>query len=132
VNLPPVNHDPEALGEVIANLLSNAHKYTANRKRQIDLTAGPQSGRVVISVEDNGPGVAPRERRKIFEQFYRADDLLTREVEGTGLGLSIARNIVRAHGGRILVEDGSEGGSRFVVVLPAASKRAAASVESSR
>jgi signal transduction histidine kinase len=74
---------------------------------------------VVLTVEDNGPGIPPRERRHIFEQFYRADDLLTREVEGTGLGLSIARNIVRAHGGRILVEDAEDGGARFVVVLPA-------------
>ncbi|MHC4577728.1 MAG: sensor histidine kinase [Planctomycetota bacterium] len=126
VNLPPVNHDPEAFGEVIANLLSNAFKYTVPEKRRIELTAGPQRGRVVVSVEDNGPGIPLRERKKIFEQFYRVHDLLTREVEGTGLGLSIARNIVRAHGGRILVEDGSRGGSRFVVVLPAAPRRAAA------
>jgi signal transduction histidine kinase len=121
--LPPVNHDPEAFAEVIANLLSNAYKYTPPAERRIDLTAGSHRGRVVVAVEDNGPGVPPRERRRIFEQFYRAHDLLARDVEGTGLGLSIARNIVRAHGGRIAVEDGARGGSRFVVVLPAATRR---------
>jgi hypothetical protein len=120
--LPPVNHDPEAFAEVIANLLSNAYKYTPPDERRIDLTAGSHQGRVVVAVEDNGPGIPPRERRRIFEQFYRAHDLLTRGVEGTGLGLSIARNIVRAHGGRIRVEDGARGGSRFVVVLPVAAR----------
>ncbi|MHC4410837.1 MAG: sensor histidine kinase, partial [Planctomycetota bacterium] len=124
VNLPAVVHDPDAFSEVVSNLLSNAYKYSPPQDRFIRVTLGPQRGRVVLAVEDNGPGVNPRERRKIFEQFYRADDLLTREVEGTGLGLSIVRNIVRAHGGRIGVEDREGGGSRFTVVLPAAGRRA--------
>ena len=83
------------------------------------LTLGPQRGRCVLAVDDNGPGVPASERKKIFEQFYRSGDLLTSEVEGTGLGLSITRNIVRAHGGRILVEDSQLGGARFAVILPA-------------
>jgi two-component system phosphate regulon sensor histidine kinase PhoR len=120
VNVPPVEHDPDAFSEVIANLLSNAYKYSPHAARRIELLLGPQRGQVVLAVEDNGPGIAPGERRKIFEQFYRSGDLLTREVEGTGLGLSIVRNIVRAHGGRILVEDSALGGSRFAVILPAA------------
>jgi signal transduction histidine kinase len=124
VNLPAVVHDPDAFSEVVSNLLSNAYKYSPPQDRFIRVTLGPQRGRVVLAVEDNGPGVNPRERRKIFEQFYRADDLLTREVEGTGLGLSIVRNIVRAHGWRIGVEDREGGGSRFTVVLPAAGRRA--------
>ncbi|MEM8883207.1 MAG: HAMP domain-containing sensor histidine kinase [Planctomycetota bacterium] len=123
VNQPPVVHDPDAFADVIANLLSNAYKYSPADEREIAITLGPQRGRMVLAVEDNGPGVPVRERRKIFEQFYRADDRLTRAVEGTGLGLSIARNIVRAHGGRIEVEDREGGGSRFVVVLPTASRR---------
>ena len=123
VNTPPVNHDPDAFTEVVTNLLSNAYKYSPAEDRRLRVTLGPQRGRVVLAVEDNGPGVPARERRKIFEQFYRSSDLLTREVEGTGLGLSITRNIVRAHGGRIGVEDLPGGGSRFVVVLPAASAK---------
>ncbi len=127
VNTPPVSHDPDAFAEVVSNLLSNAYKYSRREGRHIELTLGPERRHVVLAVEDNGPGVPHRERRRIFEQFYRTDDLLTREVEGTGLGLAIARHIVRAHGGRIFVEDRTEGGSRFVVTLPpAAGSRAAA------
>jgi signal transduction histidine kinase len=126
VNTPPVSHDPDAFAEVVSNLLSNAYKYSRREDRHIELTLGPVRRHVVLAVEDNGPGVPHRERRRIFDQFYRTDDLLTREVEGTGLGLAIARNIVRAHGGRIFVEDRTEGGSRFVVTLPpAAGSRAA-------
>jgi len=127
-NLPAVMHDPDAFREVLTNLLSNAYKYSPPDDRRLRVTLGPQGGRgmlggrVVLAVEDNGPGVAPRERRKIFEQFYRSEDLLTSEIEGTGLGLSIARNIVRAHGGRIRVEDRDGGGSRFVVELPSAGR----------
>jgi len=136
VNTPVVAHDPDAFAEVVSNLLSNAYKYSRRADRRIEMTLGPERGRVLLAVEDNGPGVPRRERRRIFEQFYRADDLLTQEVEGTGLGLAIAQHIVRAHGGRIFVEDRPGGGSRFVVVLPpAAGTRAAASrapVESGR
>lgn len=123
-NLPPVVHDPDAFTDVVANLLSNAYKYSPPDNREISVTLLSSRGRVLLSVEDNGAGIPPRERRKVFEQFYRADDLLTRGVEGTGLGLSIARNIVRAHGGKIGVEDSKSGGSRFFVDLPAASRRA--------
>jgi two-component system phosphate regulon sensor histidine kinase PhoR len=124
--IPPVTHDPDAFSEVVANLLSNAYKYTPREGRRIELTLGAQGDRVALAVEDNGPGVPRRERRRIFEQFHRVDDRLTREVEGTGLGLAIARHIVRAHGGRIFVEDRPQGGSRFVVLLPAATARPAA------
>jgi signal transduction histidine kinase len=65
-------------------------------------------------------GIPRAERRKIFERFYRVDNLLTRNTEGTGLGLSIAQRIVRAHGGRISVESEPGKGSTFSVHLPAA------------
>ncbi len=119
---PLVNHDPEAFAEVISNLLSNAYKYSPPDDRWLALTLAPQRGRLLLTVEDNGPGIPPRERTKIFEQFYRSNDYLSREVEGTGLGLSIVRSIVHAHGGRILVEERSGGGSRFVVALPLTAK----------
>jgi signal transduction histidine kinase len=117
--LPPVTYDPDAMGDVIANLLSNAYKYAPTDDRQIELALEPGPGRVLLSVDDNGPGIRPRERKRVFEQFYRAGDLLSQGVEGSGLGLSIALSIVRAHSGRIAVTDGKLGGSRFVVTLPA-------------
>ncbi|MEE8107050.1 MAG: ATP-binding protein [Planctomycetota bacterium] len=119
---PAVSHDPEAFAEVISNLLSNAYKYSPADERNIRVRLEPHRGRLQLVVEDNGEGVPIGERTKIFEQFYRAEDYLTRGVEGTGLGLSIARSIVRAHGGRILVEDRVGGGGRFVVVLPIAGR----------
>jgi len=118
--VPAAVHDPEAFAEVVSNLLSNAWKYTPRDDKRIALRLLASGGRVVLAVEDNGPGIAPKERERIFEQFYRIGDLVTREVEGTGLGLAIARSIVRAHGGRIRVEDAPGGGSRFLVVLPSA------------
>jgi len=119
-DLTPVSHDPEAFADVVSNLLSNAWKYSPRAERRVALLLGTRNGRVILAVEDNGPGVPPSERQKIFEEFHRADDLLTREVEGTGLGLSIARAIVRAHNGRIGFEERPGGGSRFVVLLPPA------------
>ena len=71
-------------------------------------------------MEDNGPGVRPQDKKRIFERYYRADDLLSRRTEGTGLGLAISKKIVEAHGGRIEVESRPGEGSTFRVVLPAA------------
>jgi signal transduction histidine kinase len=71
-------------------------------------------------VEDNGPGVRPQDRKRIFERFYRADDLLSRKTEGTGLGLAISKKIVEAHGGKIELETKLGEGTTFRVLLPAA------------
>jgi signal transduction histidine kinase len=74
---------------------------------------------VAIEVADNGVGIRPHERKRIFERFYRADDLLSRHTEGTGLGLAIAKRIVEAHGGHIEVESQLGKGSTFRIELPA-------------
>jgi signal transduction histidine kinase len=69
-------------------------------------------------VEDNGVGIAPRERKRIFERFYRVDSLLTRKTEGSGLGLAITKRIIEDHGGRIAVYSQPGKGSRFTLQLP--------------
>lgn len=115
--LPTITADPEAMSGVILNLLQNAYKYTGAQK-QIAIHARAHKGRLEIEVQDNGPGIAKADRKRIFERFYRADDLLTRKTEGTGLGLSIAMRTVQAHGGKLLVRSEKGLGSRFVVSLP--------------
>ncbi len=115
--LPTVTADPEAMSGVLLNLLQNAYKYTGAEKR-IEVSARTAGTQLEIEVQDNGPGIAKADRKRIFERFYRADDLLTRKTEGTGLGLAIAMRIVQAHGGKLLVRSEKGQGSRFVVSLP--------------
>ena len=116
-NLPEVSIDRDAMAQVVLNLLHNAVKYTGDEKR-IRLRARRKGAGVAIEVEDNGPGVRPQDRKKIFERFYRADDLLSRNTEGTGLGLAISKRIVEAHGGRIELDSRLGKGSTFRVVIP--------------
>ncbi len=121
VDLPPVYVDRPAMTDALVNLLSNAYKYS-DPPRVIRITAQLDGDRRVrIGVRDNGKGIARREHRRIFEKFYRVDDLLTRRHAGSGLGLAIVKHIVKGHGGRIEVESVPGKGSEFIVVLPIAS-----------
>jgi two-component system phosphate regulon sensor histidine kinase PhoR len=117
--LPRVEVDQEAVAGALLNLLQNAFKYTGADKR-IRLRARQDGPGVAIDVGDNGSGIAPRDKKRIFERFYRADTLLTRHTEGTGLGLSIAQRIAVAHHGKITVESQLGQGSTFSLHLPAA------------
>lgn len=119
---PEVDVDLEAMTGVLVNLLQNAFKYSGDDKK-IVVRAGADEDRAILEVEDNGIGIARRDRKRIFDRFYRADDLLTRKTEGTGLGLAIAKRIVEAHGGKIAVHSELGRGSRFTVTLPPASGR---------
>jgi signal transduction histidine kinase len=115
--LPPVDVDRDAMAQVVLNLLHNAVKYTGADKR-IRLRARRLGRNVAIEVEDNGPGVRPQDRKRIFERFTRGDDLLAQNTQGTGLGLAIARKIVEAHGGRIELDSHPGDGSTFRILLP--------------
>jgi two-component system phosphate regulon sensor histidine kinase PhoR len=117
--LPPVLADKAALSEAILNLLGNAHKYTGAEKR-ISVRARVNGPSVVISVEDNGPGIPPGDEKRIFEKFYRARDPLARTIEGTGLGLAMVKHIANGHGGRVSAQSKPGQGSTFSITLPAA------------
>jgi len=119
--LPPINADRQALGDALLNLLQNAFKYSGEDKR-IDLSARIEDEGVAIDVKDYGPGIPVRERKRIFERFYRVDNLLTRKTEGSGLGLSISQRILLAHGGNITVTSEVGKGSVFTLHLPNAGR----------
>ncbi|MFT3838552.1 MAG: HAMP domain-containing sensor histidine kinase [Myxococcaceae bacterium] len=118
-DLPPIDADLHALSGAVLNLLQNAYKYTG-QDRKIALEAGPDKRGVFITVADNGIGIAKADLKKIFDRFYRVDNLLTRQTEGSGLGLSIAQRIVHAHGGKITVSSEPGKGSTFTLHLPKA------------
>ena len=113
-DLGTIEADPRLLGRALSNLLRNAQKYAA---ASIRLSAVREGGRLLIAVEDDGPGIPEEERDRIFEPFYRLDRSRDRATGGFGLGLSIARKAVLLHGGSLTVEDSDLGGARFVIAL---------------
>ena len=109
------------LTRVVRNLLENAERHAAGRIR-IELSPVLATGRgaqVQLVVLDDGPGVPPEHRERIFDRFIRLDDARTREDGGSGLGLAICREIVTAHNGRIWADEARGGGAKFVVQIPA-------------
>jgi two-component system sensor histidine kinase TctE len=100
------------LGELVTNLVDNALRYTPSGGI-VNVAVVPEPGRVVLTVEDNGPGIPPAERERVFERFYRLHD---RDSEGSGLGLAIVREIARSHGARITLATASGGRGLLVRV----------------
>ena len=113
----PVRGDGEALRQVMMNLLSNAEKYSPDR-REILLSGRREKGFAVVEVEDRGMGVDPENAESIFREFFRGDDSLASPKSGAGLGLSIARDIALRHGGDVLYAPRPGGGSVFSLRLP--------------
>jgi len=113
-----VDADPEAMKQVLINLLSNAEKYSPQGK-EIQVAVVRADTVVAAHVRDRGIGVAESDRERIFLEFVRVDDSLSARVPGTGLGLTIARRIARDHGGNLTCAGRDDGGSDFVLELPA-------------
>jgi signal transduction histidine kinase len=109
--------DPDQLGQVVANLLANAlHHTAAGHAVRIELAR--QERTIVLTVSDEGEGIAAKDLPHLFERFYRADKSRARPEGRTGLGLAISQAIVAAHGGRIEVRSEPGRGSVFTVSLP--------------
>ncbi|MFQ5528589.1 MAG: sensor histidine kinase, partial [Thermoanaerobaculia bacterium] len=123
-DMPSVWIDPHRIEQVIANLLSNAFKFTPAKGR-ITLSARAADGGVEIRVTDTGVGLSPEEQERVFDRFYQVQDPLTRQVQGSGLGLSIVRRMLAGHGSTIAVESEPGEGSAFFFTLPAFSPAAA-------
>lgn len=106
----------EQLARVVRNLLDNADRHASSR---VALSLQNSDDVVDLTVEDDGPGIAPDDRDRVFERFTRLDDARARDDGGLGLGLSMVKTIVERHGGTIAVDESPLGGARFAVRLPA-------------
>lgn len=116
-----VEGDRSRLKQVVVNLLDNAIKYTPENGR-VSLAVRSQNGSALMEVSDTGPGVSEKALPHLFERFYRADEVRSREIGGAGLGLSIVQSICAAHGGSVSAANTPPSGCRFTVELPIAPK----------
>jgi two-component system sensor histidine kinase KdpD len=112
---PEVPVDPVQLDQVVTNLLENAIRFSP-AGGEVVISVAPWQGAVQLRITDQGPGIVPEERERVFQAFYRGDA----KRSGSGLGLAIARAIVLAHGGRIRIEGAPSGGTAVVLELPLA------------
>jgi signal transduction histidine kinase len=118
-DLPDVEADPDRIGQVLANLLTNANKYSPEGAR-VRLAASRVGEEIEFAVTDNGPGLGEDELDHVFERFWRAESGETQAVGGTGLGLAIAKSLVELHGGAISANSTPGEGATFRFVLPIA------------
>lgn len=105
---------PIMLKRCLGNLISNAVKYGANCSLSVEET--PEF--LLISVDDDGPGIPEEQRRNVFKAFQRLDEARNQNIEGVGLGLSISQDIAQLHGGTILLADSELGGLKATLRLP--------------
>ncbi len=114
-----VRADPERLGQILDNFLSNAIRY-APQGSAVTLSASRDADHVAIGVTDQGPGLTAEQLERVFERFYRIDPSRSRALGGSGIGLAIARALAEAMGGRVeAISDGPGLGATFRVLLPA-------------
>ncbi len=118
-DLPEIEADAGRIGQVLANLLTNANKY-APEGAQVRLAATKVGDEVEFAVSDNGPGLDDEQLEHVFDRFWRADSTETQSVGGTGLGLAIAKSLVELHGGAITANSSPGEGATFRFVLPIA------------
>lgn len=116
-SFPIVDADPDRVTQILRNLLDNAVKYSPTGGLVV-VRGEVRQEEVVVSVADQGVGIAPEHLNRLFEKFFRAKGMLGRHVVGSGLGLPIARTIVEEHGGRIWAESRLGQGSTFYFTLP--------------
>jgi len=108
--LPSITVDPDKFTQVVTNLVENAVRHGEGT---VHVTLDQVGADVRLVVEDEGEGIAPEMRRRVFTKFWTGG-----ERGGSGLGLYLVNGLVKAHGGTITIEDASAGGARIVVVLP--------------
>jgi signal transduction histidine kinase len=124
IGTPPVFASPLLLREALANLVSNAVKYTPNGGH-IRIAAAPgEAETVVIAVTDTGVGLSAADQERLFTRYFRSADPRVGQERGSGLGLALTRSVVEQMGGRITVESTLNHGTTFAILLPAAARQA--------
>ncbi len=123
IQLPPtastVTVDRSRIRQVLHNLLANALRHTPSGG-QVTIAVAQPAGRLRLTMQDTGEGIAPEDLEHIFDRFYRTDPSRSRETGGSGLGLAIVKAIVEAHGGEVIAASPGVGrGTRFTIFLPA-------------
>jgi two-component system, OmpR family, phosphate regulon sensor histidine kinase PhoR len=111
-----VRADRQMFEQALANLLDNAVRFSPDGG-EVVISARETDGEVVVSVQDQGPGIAPEHWERVFERFYKVDPARTRQTGGTGLGLAVTKHLVQAQGGRIWTEAGPHSGQVFLIAL---------------
>lgn len=117
-----IDVDVDMLARVIRNLVENARRH-AGPDGKVRVSSTEAGGRLRVDVDDDGPGIPPAERERVFDRFHRTDTGRARAAGGSGLGLAIARGIVEAHGGSIRAEASPLGGARVSFELPLRGRR---------
>jgi two-component system osmolarity sensor histidine kinase EnvZ len=106
---------PNAFARLLSNIVGNAFRYA----KSVEIAAVHANGALVVTIDDDGPGIPPAKREEVFKPFVRLDEARNLDASGTGLGLSIARDIARSHGGDITLDESPLGGLRAVIKVPA-------------
>ncbi|HVS99766.1 MAG TPA: ATP-binding protein [Solirubrobacterales bacterium] len=112
-----IDADPELIARVIRNLVENARRHAGSAGTVI-VSSAAVDGTLRVDVDDDGPGIPPVERERVFDRFHRSDEARDRGSGGSGLGLAIARAIVESHGGSIRAAASPLGGARVGFELP--------------
>jgi signal transduction histidine kinase len=115
----PFAYDAEVLVQVLINLVENSLKFGRdNRRKRIRVTIDKQRDTVSLAVRDTGPGIPRGDLKRIFEDFYRAEDEMTRTTSGTGIGLALVQRFAKAMGGGVTARNNPEGGCTITVTIP--------------
>ncbi|TIU90722.1 MAG: two-component sensor histidine kinase, partial [Mesorhizobium sp.] len=100
---------------LLSNVVGNAFRYA----KTVEINANHGRGSLLVTIDDDGPGIPPEKREDVFKPFVRLDEARNLDASGTGLGLAIARDIARSHGGDIMLDKSPLGGLRAVIKVPA-------------
>jgi two-component system phosphate regulon sensor histidine kinase PhoR len=117
VNVPETLADPNAISMAFFNLLDNAVKYSGDRKK-VTVSVSQSNGFIDLAIQDEGLGIDPAERQKIFEKFFRGSSAGVAKVRGSGIGLTITKQVAEMHGGEVRVESEVARGSTFTLRIP--------------